>query len=763
MTEIEVKKESDTVNRPGFINITDKLQPSWKNEPRIEDLKKDYQDALADFERIKSKIDNWELYRNGGPKVNPSKPGKSTVRPKLIRKQQEWKYPSLEEPFLSSDNMFKIYPRTADDTETAKQNEIVLNYQFDVLIDKPKLIGDIVRTLVDTGTCFVKVGWESEYKTVVEYIEKPVYASGQEAYNYLQEKLQKGEITEQEVYQLVESGQPVQVGVEKVKIVREVPVVNQPKYEVCNTKSVIVDPTCEGDIRKAMFVIHEYQTSLAELKKQEYKRITIKEKTVDENGNEIEIDVIKEEGIYKNLDKIQVDSEDFDSYKDPNISFKFSDPDRKKIKAYDYWGYWDIYGNGELVPILATWVGNTLIRLEENPFPFKHPPFAVAQYIPVTGSVYGESDAELMKENQDIIGKMTRAALDIIGSQAVGQKFIHSQVLKDPIAKTNYENGRDVIYSGNIAPKDAIYVTNVEPPSPVIFDIINMQQKEAESLSGTVAFHQGISGSALGSTATSVRSALDAVSKRELSILRRINALLKDMAIMTIEMNRVYLPDEFFVRVTGDNYVKVKRDMLQGQIDIKVEVSTAERDNERAQELAFMLQTIGNNASPSLVAKVMAKIARLRKMPDLAKQIEEEGERATQPDPMQQQLQQMQLQQMQLQMEMLQKQMAEIDAKTLEKLSRTRENRYADTLVKKAKAAKEVLAAKKLQSEIDKLDLDTAEKATGADIQKDMVKKEHENQIQQLIRENEILKKMLQNVRDRIKGDSNGLTGNEYQ
>ena len=63
-------------------------------------------------------------------------------------------------------------------------------------------------------------------------------------------------------------GGKVSKGKEKVYVEKETLIKNQPEYEVCNPANVIIDPTCDGDLSKATFVAHEYNTSLAELKKE---------------------------------------------------------------------------------------------------------------------------------------------------------------------------------------------------------------------------------------------------------------------------------------------------------------------------------------------------------------------------------------------------------------------------------------------------------------------------------------------------------------
>lgn len=98
---------------------------------------------------------------------------RSRVQPKLIRKQAEWRYASLSEPFLATEDIFRVNPVTYEDTYAANQNELVLNYQFNTQLNKIKLIDDYVRAAVDTGTAIIRVGWEE--RTEYQDVPKPLY------------------------------------------------------------------------------------------------------------------------------------------------------------------------------------------------------------------------------------------------------------------------------------------------------------------------------------------------------------------------------------------------------------------------------------------------------------------------------------------------------------------------------------------------------------------------------------------------------------
>ena len=680
-----------------------KLQPTWENEPTFQDLKNDWEMANSSHEYYKSKLLGYAEARDGGKKIN-ARPGKSTARPKVVRKNAEWKYPKLEDPFLNTEDMFEIKPRTWEDTKAAEQNQLLLNYQWSTKIDKVRLINDIVRYDVDEGTVIVKTGWEVVEEMVTVTKQEPVHADPEQSLIMMQELVKSGQMHTEEAQQRMSEGTPMQIGMREVEV--EVPklVKNQPKYEVCNPANVLIDPTCEGYIEDAKFIIHEYDTNMAELKNEEYYK---------------DIETGEVSGVYHNLDKIVTEegAAAYDEHKSRAYNdFKFTDNARKKLTAYEYWGYWDINGDDKLVPIVATWVGQVLIRLEENPFPHKRLPFSVATYMPIKKEIVGEPDAELLLENQESIGKLTRAAHDITSEQAVGQEFIDETLFPNMSTRQQYEKGNTVYYRAGMDPKRSIYKKDIAPVPSSVFNMIQWQQTDAESLTGTKAFSGGISGNALGDSVGGVRSALDATSQRELSILRRLSNLFKDMARLTIAMNQAYLSEEEVVRVTNEEFVTVRRDDLAGEFDLKIDVSTPEKDQDTATKLNTLLQTNAASMDPAEARIYRAKIAKLWKQPDLAKSIESYEPKQ---DPVQQELQLLQIEKLKLELLMSRKEIEDIDSKIVERVSRTEENgidretKMAQTEERKARAKEAIARAELLKEQTDALAADFVKNATG--------------------------------------------------
>lgn len=669
---------------------------SWKNEPSIRDLKQDFEEARTHHDEQKSRISGWldNLHVQGKARVNTPE-GSSRIVPQLIRKQAEWRYPALSEPFLSTDNVFKVSPVTWEDTKAARQNQLVLNHQFNNKIDKVAFIDEYVRTAVDEGTVILRVGWnyEEEEEEVevpeVEFTINPAFAPTIEQLAQFREtepdRFAKEVPSElQQALDLsMEYGSPVEPTVTGTRMETQIKVVkNHPTVEVCDYRNVVLDPTCQGNIDKAGFVIYSFESSLAELKKD--KR-------------------------YKNLDKINIEAHsilgdpDHAAANEGTQTFNFSDKPRKKFVVYEYWGFWDIDGSGRVRPIVASWVGSTLIRMEENPFPDQKLPFITVPYLPVRKSAYGEPDGALLEDNQRIIGAVTRGMIDILGKSANGQTGIRKDAL-DVTNRRKFEKGLDYEFNANVDPRQAIFMhTYPEIPASAQF-MLQLQNMEAESLTGVKAFNQGVTGQSLGDVAAGIRGALDAASKRELAILRRLAQGIVKVGRKFISMNAVFLSDTEVVRITEEEFVEIRRDDLAGEFDLQVAITTAEDDNAKAQELAFMLQTMGNNMDASMSRMILADIARLRKMPELAKRIEEYE---PQPDPIQQKMQELELAKMEAEV-------MELQAKAM-KLQ-------AEAQLSGAKIDTEDAKASHLRSDKDLKDLNFVEQESGVKQERDLQK-----------------------------------------
>ena len=119
----------DDTNMP-FTTGEDKLT-KWSNEPTLQSLKGDLEASKPAHDTIVSRVKKWnDLLKVTGSAAPPKVKGHSSVQPKLVRRQAEWRYPALSEPFLSSSKLFKVTATTFEDEQAAEQNQLVLNWQF---------------------------------------------------------------------------------------------------------------------------------------------------------------------------------------------------------------------------------------------------------------------------------------------------------------------------------------------------------------------------------------------------------------------------------------------------------------------------------------------------------------------------------------------------------------------------------------------------------------------------------------------------------
>lgn len=588
---------------------------NWKAEPSIQDLKKDAESAKALQAGRIADVDRWEALRKQGSaqKATPVK-GRSNVQPKLIRRQAEWRYSALSEPFNSARNMFSITPVTWEDTKAAIQNQTLLNWQFRTKIDRINFIDEYIHTLVDEGATIVQLGWSRQTEQVEEMA--PIYSyyavENEEQMNMLTQatELQVSDPSQfakldpalqESVHYSASQKQPLiaeKTGEQAVMVEKVVD--NRPTLSIVNCRNFSLDPSCGSDYTKAKFAIVSFETCKADLEAQT--------------------------GRYTNLDKVNwaanTTASDAEHVSKAPGEFNFSDAARKLVVAREYWGFRDIHGDGKLVPFVATWIGDVLIRMEESPFPDKKLPFVVAKYTPVKRMPFGEPDAEILEDNQKILGATIRGIIDLMGKSANGQRGMAKGVL-DPLNKRRFSEGQDYEFNGGSIPVNQMAIEHKYPEIPAsAFSMINLMTQEAESLSGVKGFSGGLSGESYGDVAAGIRGVLDASSKREMSILRRAAQGIKEIGQKIISMNQEFLSAPEVIRVTNEEFVEISREDIQGQFDLAVDISTPEIDDAKAKDLSFMLQTMGPKSDPMMAMMILSQIARLKNMPELAEKLE---------------------------------------------------------------------------------------------------------------------------------------------
>jgi len=602
-------------------------------------LLKDFQADLKSAEDLKNVVDDKIKVRRAtfrGDLYGNEDPNKSKVVPKVAKRQSQWAHATLKDPFVATPDIIKCNPVTFEDKEAATQNELLLNYQFCRQFDRYNFMTKAIKVLDVDATLVVQTGWEYEDEEI------EVEADIIEVDEYGQEHLAKGMTTQ--------------------TVVKK----NQPTAKVCRSEDVFIDPTCQDNLDNAQFIIYRYESDISTLRK---------------------------DGRYKNLDKLKNATKDDDNdYVDPDTTeFRFKDEPRKKLLVYEYWGNYDVDGDGEVEAIVCTWVGNVIIRLEDNPYPDKKPPFLVVPFSSVPFEIHGDNNMDLIDDQQKIITAITRGIINNMAQSTNGQVGIKKMAL-DPLQRKRFFAGKNFEYNGS---REDFWQGSFNPIPSSAFDMLQLMNNEVESLTGIKGFNGGISGQSLGNTAAATRGVLDATSVRRLDLVRNIaENLIKPLMRKWMSYNSEFLSEKEVVRVTNNQFVPVHRDNLNGNIDIAISISTAEDNSAKSQELSFLLQTLGNTVPFEFTQLVLAEIVKLGRMPKLEKELREYK---PQPDPTQEKIKQLQLQKLQMEIEVMK-------ATVADKNARAGENEV-DKQLKMNKAQVEAAKARKLQSDADLLDL----------------------------------------------------------
>lgn len=629
----------------------------------------DYKEAERHQREWFIRREEW-ISESFGNQYGNEEDGKSKIVSKDIAKQINWMLPSLADPFLSSSTVIKCNPITFEDAPSARQNELLLNAQFCRKFPRYNFIMKALRVLVTEGTAVIQTGWD--------YAEEEV------------------DVEAETISVDPETGEEF---IEVVDVTETRVLLNQPTATVCRNEDIFIDPTCMDDMDKCQFVIHKYETNLSAL---------------------------REDGRYKNLDKVAKEqhslAEDPTYVREDKTYFEFKDEPRRKFIIYEYWGSYDIDGDGEVEDVICAWVGNTIVRLEANPYPDKKPPFVVVPFNPVPFQLFGEALAENIGDNQKVKTAITRGIIDNMAQSNNGQVGMRRGAL-DMNNRRKFLKGKNFEFNGT--PGDFWQGSYNNIPSSA-FDMLSVMNNEIESQTGVKSFSGGINAGSLGGTAAGARGALDATSTRRLNLVRNVaENLVKPLIRKWMAYNAEFLEDEEVVRVTNEEFVPVRKDDLEGRIDIDISISTAEDNAAKAQELSFLLQTLGPNEDPTIRREIMADIYELNKMPDQAKKLREFQ---PQVDPVKEQMKQIELQKLMLENKKL-------EADIADKLARAGENEV-DRMLKLSKAKVEDAKARKLGTDADLGDLKFLKDNEGVDSQeateRELMKMQHQYNIAKL-------------------------------
>ena len=610
----------------------------------------DLQDSRPYHDDVMSEIAVWIDEYNGEPYGNEVD-GRSKIVWKLIKKQGESLISNIIKPFLGNYDIVNIDPVTEADVYKSKIDEKLINHYWNKEFKAIRFLKALGKVLVPEGTAFVRVGWERETKVREQTI--PLKA-----------------LTEEIQQRFGERGAEFIENTDGTVTIRVVNILsNKPTAKVVRNEDVYIDPTADT-FEESKFLIYEMRVSLSDIKK----------------------DTVYDQDAVKRLEKIIHQNDDtrqdgFDLHNYNTSDFEFKDDARKKITLYEYWGEYDLDGDGNTEPVVATMAkygeDTLILRMERNPFPFKKIPFVCIPLYDEPFKIHGRSLSDMISDEQKLSTSIVRGIIDNMANSNNGTKFFK----KGALDATNFNRLKRGDKYIEINTHDSINTAIMDGsfnqlPSDV-YNMLGMLDTQAESMSGVSKIMQGIPGSELKSSTSNFSTMMTQSQIRLLDITNNITNGLKEMLRMWMSMTITYVDNQEIKRITGIDIPILKQQETQRLVqefglnelpedtamkammlvaqevedmfdrkdlkyDIKMKVGTDGLKQIKIQNLNMLMQQLAplsqaGSIPPDAIKLLVADLADQLDRPDIAQMI---TEYQPQPDPMAQKARELELAQM---------------------------------------------------------------------------------------------------------------------
>jgi len=589
----------------------------------FKDLKHDYKRARDAKSTIDTLINEWnDLYygkKGDGNKVS------SQLIIREIAKQIEWMKPNITEPFTSTSNPIRISHPTK--SSIGRVIEKYANFSFTQDFDRETFMEQLTDVLLREGTVWIRTRWDYE-----ENVNK------QEFDNLTMEELIAKTAELGETDDIVEN----EDGTFKATWEDTEIVSNRPTAEVCRNEHIFPDPSARTH-KECRFVIQKNYYTISDLRQKGWCTEEHIKKLVSKMDEDTNL------GAVRDSDAVNYG---YDSGYQPN------DTTRKKIAVLEYWGVYDLNGDGIAEPIVARWAERDGVDfgIEDNPMPSKNIPFFSEVFSSRPFSLWGNALAYFLGDSQRVKTGIVRGIMNNMANANNGQKFIERGAL-DYVNFKRLRNGeKHIIINKPESIHDGGY--NQLPQS--VFSTLELFTRETQELSGVSS-----GGPALSTSNSSEDNAqqLTMSQQRMASIVRGIENLLSKIIYEWLTMAKVFLDnsqiEQLFSEEEAVNYMAFEE---AGKTHIKMKVGTDVTRNVRIQQINMLMQqskVLGETLPPDQISNLVAEMYELYDMYEEATKLRE-----FKPEPTQEQIQmqQMELQAKQLELQKMKLENAKIQA-----------------------------------------------------------------------------------------------------
>lgn len=561
------------------------------------------------------RVNNYNIYRAKGD-GKQDRPGRSRIRSSDTMDAIEWMMPSFMRTFAGSTSCITVAPVGSEDVIKAEKLQKLLNWQFmGRRVKGFNVLYEWIKTALIYGTSVVKVFWDEAY--VKQGFDMPIVSDNQmqeilNDNNYLDvygtpEEIPAGMVITEDVMKLAQASpemlakigmanaapQQIQpVAIEPLRVYREVhgkkriKSYSGPVVEVISPEDFFIDPKAT-EIANAQFVIHRKWKTFGELRE------------------------LEQAGVYKNVDSVKewidrdrehhrANTENAERYAaagttDPAVTSLASDKEqlaRKELEVFEWWGLLDLDGEGYQEPYLVEVCGESILRMEKNPYGHEQAPFEVLRPMLDPFKFTGIGMPELVGEFQQVKTALMRQTLDNISFQNNGAWLVNRNAGVDMNALLHPRPGmivRTNIVQGAVQPLAPSSLQSM--PLHAIELVDSMMQKRT----GVTSYNQGLDANSLNKTATGITKIMNA-SQQRIELIARVMAEtgIKPLYQKMLSLDQQFIDQTIVIRVFNQP-IEISPDDLAGEFDVVVDVGGATgQDEMRSQQMMMLIQYAAN-------------------------------------------------------------------------------------------------------------------------------------------------------------------------
>lgn len=554
---------------------------------------------------------NYDAYRAKGD-GKKERAGHSRIKCSDIMDTIEWMMPSFIKAFAGTAESISVSPQNEEDVEKAEKLDKLLNWQFMGRHCKGfTVIYEWVKSCLIYGTSVIKITWQDKY--IKKGFDLPI-ATDDQIYQMQgddmvkdldgePQDIQAGTVIDEDVLALANtdptllnyigqvnapSMQVQPVALDNFRVWRNVhgkkliKSYSGPLVEVISPEDFYMDPEAKS-IEDAQFVIHRVWRTYGYLKEKE------------------------RDGIYSNVDEVKAWLDrDKESYINSERAQRYNSADaidpanyaidsegkqiaRHKLEVFEWWGLLDLTDEGYQEPYLVVFCGETILRMELNPYGHGQPPFEVLRPMLDPFKFTGVSIPELVGEFQAVKTALFRQILDNVSYQNNGAWLVNRNAGVDINALLNMRPNtivRSNITSGAVVP---LTPPNLQGyPLTMIELVDSMLQKRT----GVTSYNQGLDANSLNKTATGITKIMDAsVQRIELQARVMAETGIKPAFQKILMLNQQFMDQTVVIRVFNKP-LEISPDDLIGDFDVSVDVGGATSKNEtRVQQMMILMQS----------------------------------------------------------------------------------------------------------------------------------------------------------------------------